>query len=341
MSPVEFERRHGATWAALEDVLSTLDGTRFTTKARQVSVAARASSARNAPHIAELPELYRAVCHHFALASDRQYPQFLVERLHRLVDRAHAAMYQSRSRWWQGAWTFVAIEFPSLVRADKGLMALASALFCVPLVVMLIATWWLPEAVYSVFDVNQVAKFEDMYRPDARHIGRERGAGTDFAMFGHYIRNNIGISFQVFAGGLIGGIGSMFFLVANGLFIGAIAGYLTGIGYGGTFWQFVCGHGAFELTAIVISGGAGLRLGWALLAPGSMTRLDSLVASAKVAVRIIYGTTLMLVIAAFVEAFWSSSRWIGPEVKYAAAAMMWLGVAWYFFFQGRPRGPSA
>lgn len=48
---------------------------------------------------------------------------------------------------------------------------------------------------------------------------------------------------------------------------GAIAGHLTDIGYGQTFWPFVIGHGAFELTAIALAGAAGLKLGWALLAP--------------------------------------------------------------------------
>ena len=150
-----------------------------------------------------------------------------------------------------------------------------------------------------------------------------------------YIRNNIGISFQIFASGLLAGVGCLFYLLLNGVFIGAVGGYLTAIGYGSTFWQFVCGHGAFELTAIVLSGVAGLKLGAAVLIPGQQTRRDALTDAARIAVRMMYGIAAMLLIAALIEAFWSSARWIPPEVKYAAAAALWAGVFYYFSFQGR------
>ena len=60
------------------------------------------------------------------------------------------------------------------------------------------------------------------------------------------------------AAGLLFGLGSVLFLIFNGLIIGAICGHLTEIGYGQTFWSFVIGHGAFELTAIALAGAAGL-----------------------------------------------------------------------------------
>jgi len=71
------------------------------------------------------------------------------------------------------------------------------------------------------------------------------------------------IGFQTFAGGLLAGVGSVWFLAANGVVIGAVAGYLTEIGYSETFWSFVAGHSSLELLAIVLSGAAGLRLGLA------------------------------------------------------------------------------
>ena len=91
-------------------------------------------------------------------------------------------------------------------------------------------------------------------------------------MFGFYIRNNIGVAFQCFAGGLFAGLGTLFFLAYNGAFSGAIAGYLTERGLSSTFYSFVATHSAFELTAIVLSGAAGLRIGHALLAPGRRPR---------------------------------------------------------------------
>ncbi len=154
-------------------------------------------------------------------------------------------------------------------------------------------------------------------------------------MFGFYIRNNVGIAFQCFASGLAAGLGSIFFLVYNGAMFGAVAGYLTERGLGDTFYSFVVTHGAFELTAIVLSGAAGLKLGHSLLAPGRRTRRQSLVHAARECVVIVYGVTAMLVVAAAVEAFWSSAAWVPNAVKYGVAAVCWLGVFAYLALQGR------
>ena len=154
-------------------------------------------------------------------------------------------------------------------------------------------------------------------------------------MFGFYIKNNIGIGFQTFASGIAFGVGTLFFLIYNGASIGTVAGYLGQFGYGETFFSFVIGHGAFELTAIVIAGAAGLKLGIALLAPGRKHRLRSLADAARVSVRLTYGAALMLLTAAFIEAYWSSSAAISAPVKFAVGAVLWSAVIVYFIAGGR------
>jgi uncharacterized membrane protein SpoIIM required for sporulation len=327
MSPLEFERRYAPVWQKLEELVAWIEAPK-TPKSRKPS---------DDWHAELIPPLYRETCHHLALARDRGYPSFLVSRLNLLVHRAHQALYRPKTRLGSQIWDFIAAGFPALVRANKGVMALSAAAFGLPLFVLGLLIYFQPEFIYSVFEPGQVSAFERMYNPSGKSIGRERAADSDFMMLGVYIKNNIGISFQVFASGILYGIGSLFYLILNGVFIGAAAGYLTQIGYGSTFWSFVCGHGSFELTAIVIAGGAGMKMGFALLAPGRYRRLHALTLAAKEAVRIIYGAAGMLLIAAFIEAFWSSSRWISSDVKYGVAAVLWLGVAYYFIFVGRER----
>jgi uncharacterized membrane protein SpoIIM required for sporulation len=154
-------------------------------------------------------------------------------------------------------------------------------------------------------------------------------------MFGYYIWNNIGIGFRTFAGGMAIGIGSVLALLFNGIVIGAVAGHLTEVGYTGTFWPFVAGHSALELTAICISGAAGLVLGHALLAPGRRTRAEALKLAALEAVTLVMGAALMLLGAALVEAFWSSNGAVGAPVKYAVSAVLWLAVILYLTLAGR------
>ncbi|MGH8552673.1 MAG: stage II sporulation protein M, partial [Methylococcales bacterium] len=94
-------------------------------------------------------------------------------------------------------------------------------------------------------------------------------------------------------------------------------------------------HGSFELTAIVISGMAGLNLGAALLRPGQLSRMASLKKASNSSMKMVYGVILMLVIAAFIEAFWSSKRAIDPIAKFQVGAALWAFVAVYFLFAGR------
>jgi len=195
-----------------------------------------------------------------------------------------------------------------------------------------------PELILAIVSPETAASFEEMYSTDAESIGRVRSASTDWVMFGYYIRNNIGVAFQCFAGGLFAGVGSLFFLAYNGAFGGAIAGYLTERGLSSTFYSFVATHAAFELTAIVLSGAAGLRIGHALLAPGRLSRRQALVEATRESATMLYGITAMLVVAAGVEAFWSSASWLAPAIKYSVAAMCWIAVLAYFTFQGRRAG---
>jgi len=143
------------------------------------------------------------------------------------------------------------------------------------------------------------------------------------------------IGFQTFAGGLAFGVGSGWFLGANGVIIGAVSGYLTQVGYSETFWSFVAGHSSPELLAIAISGAAGLRLGLALIAPGGVSRKAALMAAAKPAVRLMYGAAIMFMFAAFVEAFWSPLTEPGFQVKIGVGLFGWALALAYFLLAGR------
>ncbi|WP_018014579.1 stage II sporulation protein M [Teredinibacter turnerae] len=309
-----FEVQHAPLWEKLESEL-----------------------AEKKPRDTQFPQNFRTVCHHLALAKHRRYSPQLVDRLNALVIDAHHRFYQKNRRFRYQWLDFIVFEFPLAIRRNARFVLLALALFTLPLLVMGVGCYSNSELIYSVAPAEQVQSFESMYDPNAEKIGRERDSETDLAMFGFYIKNNIGVSFRTFAGGILFGVGSIFFLVFNGLSIGSVAGHLTQMGYTSTFYPFVVGHGAFELTAIVFSGAAGMKLGYALIAPGRLSRLDALRVAGREAVIIVYGSTLMLIIAAFLEAFWSSSAALPVAVKYSVGGCLWALVAIYFLFAGRAR----
>ena len=319
MTPLQFEQLYEKEWQELE---LTLERHAATPSARSIAGA-------------RFTSLYRQTCGHLAIARSRAYPAHLVDRLEHITDQCHQLIYQQRELGMKWVVKILSEDFRVAVRAHGGYVLTATLLFLVPTLVLGVLVYARPELILSVVDAETAAEFDSMYSSSAESIGRFRSVDTDWMMFGHYIRNNIGVAFQCFAGGLFAGVGSIFFLAFNGAFGGAIAGYLTGRGLGPTFYSFIVTHAAFELTAIVLAGAAGLRIGHALLAPGRQTRVQSLVAASRQSVVLLYGITAMLVIAAAIEAFWSSASWLPSSVKYAVAALCWIAVLAYFTLQGR------
>jgi uncharacterized membrane protein SpoIIM required for sporulation len=333
MTPLQFESIYGPTWDELEEAVSRLEGA-----PRLRDKAARAQ--RKAVDAARVAALYRATCEHLALARSRDYPIHLTQRLEDLTERAHQIVYRRADHSMARLARLFLVDVPQAVRAHRLYMWVATAVFVLPLLVLGVMSYVDPGTMLSMHDAATVRQSDKMYSDGSDPIGRERAADTDWAMFGFYIRNNIGVAFRCFAGGVFLGLGSLFFIAYNGALAGTVAGYLTARGHGQNFYSFVVTHGAFELTAIVISGAAGLALGRALLAPGRLTRLQALKKASADAVPLIYGAIAMLLIAAALEAFWSSSRWVTPQVKYAVGGCFWLLVLAYLGWQGRPRAAS-
>ena len=327
MTPLRFEQTYQAEWAELESQLDALLGRRSGT----TETASAVSGTRVAA-------LYRRACEHLALARARSYPAYVVDRLERITADGHQLIYYRRELGFGRVRDILAIDFPRAVRKQRSYVAVAAATFLLPTIVIALLVYWRPELILSVVSPETAASFEQMYSPNADSIGRTRTARTDWMMFGFYIRNNVGVAFQCFAGGLFAGLGALFFLAYNGSFAGALAGYLTERGLSSTFYSFVATHSAFEVTAIVLAGAAGLRIGHALLAPRRLTRLQSLVQATEDSAVVLYGVTAMLFVAAAIEAFWSSASWIAPAVKYAVAAACWIAVVAYFALQGRRAG---
>jgi len=325
MTPLQFEQQHEAEWLELEELLKQLKSSR---------------KKRNALDGHRFAQLYRRACEQLAMARERAYPVYQIDRLQHLTADAHQAIYQQHDVGLHKLVSMFAVDFPCAVRAHAVYVWIATLVFVVPTLVMGFLVYFKPELILSVVDAEQASQYAQMYSDSADAIGRVREADTDWKMFGFYIKNNIGISFQCFASGLFAGIGSLFFLAFNGIFGGAIAGHLTHLGLSRTFYSFVATHSAFELTAIVLSGAAGLRLGHALLAPKNQSRVQALIKAARESIVIVYGVILMLLIAAAIEAFWSSQRWIPLPMKYSIAAVCWAAVLSYLTLQGRGHDAS-
>jgi uncharacterized membrane protein SpoIIM required for sporulation len=292
------------------------------------------------PAISRAASLYRAVCADLMRAQAAGYAPDLLVLLDGLAGRGHSALYRAPPYRLRAVWDLVRADFPRALRRNLRFFLLALGLFLLPGLVGFLGARSSRSFALGVMSAEMVEQMEESYAKGPGEGGRDES--TDVGMAGFYVYNNVGIAFRTFATGVLFGVGSAFFLVYNGLIIGVAFGLLSTTGRVWNLVTFVAGHGAFELTAIVISGAAGLVMGYALVNTGGHSRFHSLRTKARDIFDLIVGAALMLMVAALIEGFWSPSG-VPRPVKWTVAGGLYLLVTLYLCGagRGRPAGAAA
>ena len=317
MTPGDFEHQNAERWAEYERLV------------------ARVEDGKPAPEASQLPRRFHELCLDLSLAQSRMYGSRITERLNALVIRGYEVIYRTRRGGWENVVAFLAMDFPQAVRREWRLFWLCSAVFWLPFFAMMLSAEHDIRWIQAVLGADGMASMEQMYGGKEEQLSHLRSEyGSNFMMFCFYIYNNVAIDFRIFAGGMAAGLGTLFFVLFNGLQIGASAGYVNHACNPESFWSFVAGHSSFELLGMIISGMAGIRLGLAILRPGRLPRVRALVAASKQAMPLIYGAALMTFMAALVEGFWSAQA-IPSMLKYTVGIMGWILHILYFLLAGR------
>jgi uncharacterized membrane protein SpoIIM required for sporulation len=293
-----------------------------------------------ADDLEELGRLYRRSTSDLAIAR-RDFPgDPLTHYLEQLVARAHPAIYRRAAGDPGAPLRFFARGFPRAFRESWRYTALAFALFALPLAAAFVATQLDPINGRII-----VASRPFVERVERGESWLEVESSTESLMASFIMTNNIQVAFLAFAGGALFGLGSVFVLVFNGLSIGAVAGLANVYGLGPELVDFVAAHGGIELSVIFIAGGAGLRLGHALLAPDLLPRRQALALAARQAIRLLLGCVPLLVVAGAIEGFVSPSA-LPTAAKLAVGLGSTVVLYLYLLLAGRspppiPKGQAA
>jgi uncharacterized membrane protein SpoIIM required for sporulation len=247
--------------------------------------------------ISDLVRLYLRASSHLAEVQSRYHDQALEDYLNALVARAHGTIYSTEARSVRSLMGLLGARYRNAIWRTGRFIAVIAVLLGA---VMLATDWWVatsPEARAGLI------------APQAREAIEEAGGGGnpgDLAVPGPFLstlifQNNVQVAFLAFALGITLGIGTLYVVVQNAVFIGLLAGAYQGAGHAPLFWALVLPHGFLELTAICISAGAGLRMGWAIIEPGDRPRLQALREEATEAVLVVVGVVPAFAIAALIE----------------------------------------
>ena len=276
----------------------------------------------------ELVEKYQRVSSHLSHARVAYADPALTARLTRLVSRANGLIYASRSRTMRAVADFFAWRFPAAVWQSGRFVAVSAALLLFP--ALAVGAWIAtsdealeasaPDAVRETYLEED---FEDYYSSEP---------ATQFAT--EVTVNNIQVAITAFATGVLLCVPAALLLAYNGASIGFAGGLFADAGELGKFFGLILPHGLLELTAVVVAGAAGLRLGWAVIAPGDRTRGQAVGAEARQSGVIALGLVLAFAVAGLIEGF-ITGRGVPPGLRVGVGVAAELAFVTWVVVQGR------
>jgi|SRR6516164_1729081 uncharacterized membrane protein SpoIIM required for sporulation len=287
--------------------------------------------------VKQLCRLYRQVSIDLSRARTRDGDPELIEYLNLLAARAHGQVYAARRLDVRPFFTFLIRGFPRLIRRQARPILIAAALFLGTSLVSFLAVARDPEIAYSLFS-EQIVEYENLRLEQQQ--GEYRGNfNFPFAQSPlvavAIIFNNVFVAMKMFALGALICLPGVFILVFNGRMLGTLSGVVWLHGYLADFYSLILCHGVLELTAICISGGAGLMLGWAVISPGRLSRREALKRAARDAFGLLGGCVVLLIIAGHIEAYITPH--FAQPVRWLVAFLSALFLFIYFGWAGRSK----
>jgi uncharacterized membrane protein SpoIIM required for sporulation len=240
---------------------------------------------------------YQRVSAHLSHARSAYDDPGLSSRLNLLVAEANGVIYGRRAKALTTIRRFFATTFPGAVWHARRFLLVS--LLCTFVPAIAAAAW--------------IGTSDDALEATAPESVREAYLEEDFESYyssdpaGQFATevtvNNIRVSLLAFAAGIFLCLGAVALLAFNGLNLGFAAGLFIAAGEAPKFFGLILPHGLLELTAVVVAGGAGIQMGWAIIAPGDRTRGDALAEEGRRSVVIVLGLVLAFIVAGAIEGF--------------------------------------
>ena len=275
---------------------------------------------------AELDELlhrYQRTSTHLSHVRSTYGDPAVTARLTRTVASARAVIYGAQPQAAGAIRNFFLNTFPAAVWNARVAIFIAMLAFVLPAIASGI---WIANSPATIDALAPPALREAFIEEDFEAYYSSSPAAEFSTMV---FINNIQVSFLAFVAGIAGAVPTLLLLAFNGGRVGEAAGLFHDAGEAARFWGLILPHGLLEISAIIVAGGAGLRLGWALISPGDRPRTVALAEEAQRAASIVIGLVLVFVIAGLIEGFVTPSplpTWARVAIGTAAFAAFWAYV---------------
>jgi uncharacterized membrane protein SpoIIM required for sporulation len=289
-------------------------------------VARRGFRSLTRPELQEFGLLYRQIAADLAIVREDRGAGRFAEYLNQLLARAHHTIYSSKGYGPSAALRFFVSTFPPVFRQNLAPCLVSLAVFAGASVLGAGLTYRDPDFKTQILGPEMVETI------DRRQMWTHSIVAIKPVATSQIMTNNMSVALMTFAAGVTAGAGTLYLLLFNGLMLGVIGMACALSGMSLPLWSFVAPHGVLELPAIVIAGGAGLRLAQGVLFPGLRHRRESIARAGADGVKLVLGCMPILVIAGVIEAFVSPTD-LGVALKFTMAASLFVLLLAYLFHE--------
>lgn len=306
MAEEQFINKHSKLWSQLEELAAHIDRKGF--------------KALSSEDVKRFLHLFRQCSHHLAYARTHYPKSSVVAYLNSLTAKCHSHVYAVKKVPVRELFSYLLYGYPKLLKESRRFILGSFGFFAAGFVLSLVMV---------LLDVGNASLFLPQQMVDGIRSGESGGGDWNHPLMSSFIMvNNISVSLRAFVFGITLGIGTIYVLLANGAMLGSLTGLIYLYSDPLNYWSLILPHGIIELTAVFISGAAGLVIAKSILLPGEYLRKHSLVHGAKKAVALIGGVIFMLVIAGIIEGFFTPLK-IAAQWKLLFAVITLIGLSIY------------
>ncbi len=273
--------------------------------------------------IDELVDLYQRVSTHLSVVRSSSSDAALIGRLSSLVARSRAAVTGAHAPLRSELIRFVTVSFPVVAyRAWRWWLGTALVFLAASVVI----ACWVAGNPDVQAAIGTPAEIDRLVDHDFAAYYSDHPAGS-FAL--QVWVNNAWVAARAIAFAVLLGLPIPVMLLANAANLGVGLGLMFHAGRGAFMLGLLAPHGLLELTAVFLAGAVGMRLGWAVIAPGDRPRGQVLAEQGRAVVAVAVGLVGVLAVAGLIEAVVTPSSWptwlrIGVGILVEAAFLAYV-----------------
>lgn len=248
--------------------------------------------------------------------------------LNNLAQKVFQSIYKNKVRRRRRFASFWKDELPMRMYEARWQLLFTFCLFTISMFIGIFSSMHDPDFARYILGDSYVRMTEENIRSgDPMKVYKEM---NQVDMFLSITFNNLRVSFFTMIFGIFFGLGTAYFIIYNGIMVGAFQYFFIERGLFQESFLAIWVHGALEISAIVIAGTAGFRLGRGFLFPGTYTRLQSFRVHGMQAVQIFLGITPIIALAAINESFLTRYTETPDAVRAIMIALEFMFMIFYF-----------